>query len=333
MARILLALAAGDGLDCRGPAAGVVTIMTIRILGVLVLLGAPAALAYWAGYSEAAHYLGLGAVLALQLSVLARPAAGFFVLLPMVYVAAAITAQSTDGVVALVVAIAAAVGAASSQGLHRGLVALLAAALIGSFEPAAGTDVLRRGASLLAGAAYGFLLAATVLREAHLEASRLPAQLALGYAVLLATVAAAAWFAARLGGFVHPWWLPLLFVATSEPWVSGTARDGVVRVAAAATASLVLVLATDVYDEPFARGLVLFIMLALALSQAARRPAILAVLVAPVLVAASGHAAAHEPPLEFLLETLAAFAPVLALSALGHWLLWTLRSRDSRVAA
>jgi hypothetical protein len=49
--------------------------MTTRILGVLVLLGAPAALAYWAGFNEAAHYVGLGALLALQLSLLARPVA------------------------------------------------------------------------------------------------------------------------------------------------------------------------------------------------------------------------------------------------------------------
>ena len=49
--------------------------MTTKALGVLCLLLAPAAIAYLAGYNEAAHYVGLGAVLALQLSVLARPVA------------------------------------------------------------------------------------------------------------------------------------------------------------------------------------------------------------------------------------------------------------------
>ena len=307
--------------------------MTTRILGVLVLLGAPAALAYWAGFNEAAHYVGLGALLALQLSLLARPVAGFSVLLPMVYAAAAITAQSTDGVVALIVAIAAAVGAASSQGLHRGLVALLAAALIGSFEPAAGADVLRRGGFLLAGASYGFLLAATVLRGLQFEARHLHPQSALGYAVLLATVTAAAWFAARLVGIAHPWWLPLVIVATSEPFAASTARDAVVRITAAATASMMLVFVTDVFDEPFARGALLLVMLSLALTQGGRRPAVLAVLAAPVLVLTASHATPHAPPLEFLGQALAAFVPVLVLSGLGHWLFWTLRSREGRVAA
>jgi hypothetical protein len=333
MAQILLAIVAGDYLGCGGLSAGAGTRMTTRILGVLILLGAPAALAYWAGFNEAAHYVGLGAVLALQLSLFARPVAGFSVLLPMVYAAAAITAQSTDGVVALIVAIAAAVGAASSQGLHRGLVALLAAALIGSFEPAAGADVLRRAGFLLAGATYGSLLAATVLRGLHFEARHLHPQSALGYAVLLATVTAAAWFAARLVGIAHPWWLPLVIVATSNPFATCAARDAVVRITVAATASMMLVFVTDVFDEPFARGALLLVMLSLALTQGGRRPAVLAVLVAPVLVLASSHAAPHAPPLEFLGQALVAFVPVLALSGLGHWLFWTLRSREGRVTA
>ena len=55
-------------------------------------------------------------------------------------------------------------------------------------------------------------------------------------------------------------------------------------------------------------------------------------LVAPVLVLLSNHGAPHEPPLEFLGIALAAFVPMLGLSALGHWLYWTLRSREGRVA-
>jgi hypothetical protein len=146
-------------------------------------------------------------------------------------------------------------------------------------------------------------------------------------------VTAAAWFAARLAGIAHPWWLPLVVVATSEPFVTSGARDAVVRVTAAATASMMLVFVTDVFDEPFARGTLLLIMLTLALVQGGRRPALLAVLAAPVFLLASSHAAPHAPPLEFLGRALAAFVPVLALSGLGHWLFWTLRSRDGRVAA
>ena len=96
---------------------------------------------------------------------------------------------------------------------------------------------------------------------------------------------------------------------------------------------MMLVFVTDVFDEPFARGALLLDHAVAGAVQAGRRPALLAVLAAPVLVLTSSHAAPHAPPLEFLGQALAAFVPVLALSGLGHWLFWTLRSRDGRVAA
>ena len=307
--------------------------MTTRTLGVLILLLGPAATAYLMGFNEAAHYLGLGAMLAVQLSVLARPVAAFAVLLPVVYAAAAITAQSTDGVVALNVAIAAAVGAASSQGLHRGLVALLAAALIGSFEPASTGDVMARAGFLLAGSSYGFLLAVTVLRRVTLGAPHLHPQSALGYAVLLAILTLVAWFAARLAGFAHPWWLPLLVVAISEPLRVGTARQSLVRSVLAATAALALVLVIDSAAAPAVRAVMLAVALFATLSAGSRRPALSAVLIVPGLVLVSSHAAIHETPLDFLQSTLPAFVPVMAVSALGHWLFWTLRPGAGRVAA
>ena len=307
--------------------------MTTRTLGVLILLLGPAAIAYLAGFNEAAHYLALGALLAVQLGVLARPVAGFAVLLPLVYAAAAITAQSTDGVVALIVAIAAAVGAASSQGLHRGLIALLAAALIGSFEPAASGDVVARAGFLLAGSSYGFLLAVTLLRRVTLDAPHLHPQSALGYAVLLAVLSLVAWFAARFAGLGHPWWLPLMVVAVSEPLPRGAARKALLRTVLAAAAALTLVLVTDWVEAPAVRALLLVGLLLVTLSAGSTRPALSAMLIVPVLALVSSHAAIHDTPIDFLQATLPAFVPVVAVSALGHWLYWTLRPSAGRVAA
>lgn len=307
--------------------------MTTKTLGILFLLLAPAGLIYVAGFNDAAHYVGLGSVLALQLGVLARPVAAFAVLIPAVYAAAAITAQSTDGVAALIVAIAAAVGAAGSQGLHRGLLALLAAALLGSFEPAASGDVLARAACLLAGSSYGFLLAVSVLRRVSLEAPHLPPQSALGYAVLLALLALVAWFAARLAGFAHPWWLPLLVVAISEPAQDGTARQALVRSVLASFAAMVLILVIDRFEPPALRAVLLVAALLVALSAGRRYPALLGVLVVPVLVLMSSHVAIHATLLDFLVATLPIFVPVVAVSGLGHWLFWTLRSGNGGVTA
>jgi len=307
--------------------------MITKTLGVLILVLAPAGLVYAFGYDMAAHYVGLGAILALQLGVLARPVAGFAILLPIVYAAAAVTAQSTDGVVALIVAVAAAIGAASSQGLHRGLVALLAAALLGSFEPAASRDVLVRAAFLLAGCSYGFLLAVTVLRHATLEAPRLQPQAALGYAVLLALLTLVAWFAARFAAFSDPWWLPLLVVAVSEPVASGSTRAALVRTMLAATAVMVLILVIDRFEAPALRAMLLVAALFVALVAGQRRPTLIGALVVPVLVLISSHAVLHATPLEALRATLPFFLPVVAVSALGHWLFWTLRPGTSRVAA
>jgi hypothetical protein len=307
--------------------------MTIKTFGTLGLMLGPAAVLYLAGWSEAAHYLALGSVLAFQLSLLARPVAAFSMLLPAVYAAAAITAQSTDGVVALIVAIAAAVGAASSQGLHRGLIALLAAALLGSFEPAAGATVLQRSGFLLAGSTYGFLLSITVLRGVALEGRPVNPQAAIGYAAMVAALALLAWFAARMAGFAHAWWLPLGVVAVCEPVQAGPARNALLRVAAALCATLLLVAVADGFNAPWVRAVLLILALALALAVARRQDWMLAVLVTPVLVLLSHHGALHEAPLDYLLSSLPAFLPVLAFAGLGQWLLWILRPDPGRAVA
>jgi hypothetical protein len=307
--------------------------MTTKPLGALFLLLAPAGMTYLAGFSEAAHYVALGSVLSLQLGVLARPVAAFAVLIPVVYGAAAVTAQSTDGVVALIVAIAAAVGAASAQGLHRGLIALLAAALLGSFEPAGTGEVSVRMGYLLAGCAYAFVLSVTVLRHTTLAAPHLQPPVALGYAVLLSVLTLVAWFAARFTPLAHAWWLPLVMVVVSEPMQDGPARRALARIALAATAAMVLILLIEGADAPAFRALLLAGALFLVLAAGERRPALSAVLIVPVLVLMSSHTAAHQTPQEFLRAALPAFLPVIATSALAHWLLWTLRRGPGRVAA
>ena len=306
--------------------------MTTKTVGTLALVLAPAALCCLAGFREAAHYVALGSVLALQLGVLARAAAPFAFLLPVLYAAAAITAQATDGVVALIVALAAAVGAASSQGLHRGLVALLAVTLLGSFEPAVADEVMRCAGFLLAGSAYGFLVAISALRGTSPEEPRVHPQSALAYAVLLAGVTLVAWFAARLAGFAHAWWLPLVFVAVSEPLPTGSSRQALLRAVLSATAAMALVLVAEAFDAPFARGVLLVTLLLLALS-ADRRHTLPAVAIAPALVLLANHAVPHVPLWQSPAVALAAFLPVLLVSTLGHWFFWTLRASRDRVAA
>jgi len=183
--------------------------MIAKAFGLVLLVLGPTSAAYLAGYTDVSQYFALGAVLAINLTLLARPIAPFAALLPMAYAAAAVTSESTDGVAALIVAVAAAVGAASSQGLHRGLLSVLAAALIGSFEPAAGLTVFERAGSMLAGCVYGVILGVTLLRNVEVESRAVHPQTALSYAVLLAVLVLIAWLLARVADFAHGWWLPL----------------------------------------------------------------------------------------------------------------------------
>lgn len=307
--------------------------MNIRAIVILVLVLGPAAAVYLAGYSEPAHYLGLGTLLAIQLGLLARPVAAFAFLLPLIYAAAAITAQSTDGVVALVVAVAAAVGASSSQGFHRGLAAILAAALIGSFEPGRSAEIVERAGWLALGSVYGYLLAITLLRRISLEARAVQAPTALGYAVLLACLSLVAWFAARIGGFPHAWWLPLVVVVVSDPLLRGSSGHSLLRLSAALGGSLLLVAAVDAFDSPVVRGVLLVVSLYTVFAGLRRHPWVVTVLFTPVLVLLSRHGAVHGPPLETLADTIPAVLPVFLASCLGHFVLWTLRSDRGRVTA
>jgi hypothetical protein len=298
----------------------------------LMILG-PIATAAVLGNGEAAKYIGFGCVLALMLALFARPVAGFAMFLPVVYAAAALTAGSTDGVVALIVAIAAAVGAAGSLGLQRGLVALLAAALLGSFEPAAVADVTRRSAYMLAGIVYGFVIGVTALRGVTLAGRAIRPHATLGYALLLAVMALVAWFAARVGGLVHAWWLPLAVVAVSEPVAPRSALNSLLRAVVALGATLVLVSVVSEITDPAWRAIVLSGLLLASIWHGVRHPTLLALLLTPMLVLLSNLHLVNPVAAAPLHTTLAACLPIFAATCLGHWALWTLRSEGGAVAA
>jgi hypothetical protein len=294
---------------------------------------APAAVAWLAGMSEAAPLLALGTVLAIQLGVLARPAAAFAMLLPFLYLAAAVTAYTTDAVVTLVAAIAAAVGASASLGLQRGLFALFAAALLGSFSPGETDAALTESGWLLAGSTYGWIVSSTWLRRVRLPTPRLDGRAATGYALLLACVTLCAWFFARAGGFAHSWWLPAAVVAVSEPSAEPGAARAVLRMLLATSAAMVLVFVTDVFETPASRAVLALPMLAAAVAATRRRPHLAAVCVAPLLLLLSGQPASREPPLDYLLDCLAAFVPAVTVASIGHWLLWASRPAPPRIAS
>jgi hypothetical protein len=298
----------------------------------LLLLG-PIAAAYLAGQGEAAKFVGIGAVLAVLLGLLARPVAASAVLLPAVYAAAALTVQSTHGVVALIVAIAAAVGAAGSLGLQRGLVALLGAALLGSFEPAAAGDVLRRSGLMLIGIGYGFGLVVTVLRDVNVAGRAVRAQATVGYAALLAVLALVAWYAARMGGLAYAWWLPLAVVAVSEPVAKHSPWHALARTAIVLCTTLVLVTVVAAVDAPALRGALLAALVLAAIWQGIRHPTLVALLLTPVLVLLSS---LGPPDVELngqLAASLVASLVIFAATCLGHWAFWTLRAEPGRVTA
>lgn len=307
--------------------------MKISSLSLAVLILGPIAAAAALGNGEIAKYLGFGCVLALLLGLFARPVAGFAILLPLVYAAAALTAGSTDGVVALIVALAAAVGAAGSLGLQRGLVALLAAALLGSFEPAAVADVLRRSAYMLAGITYGFVLGITALRGVTLAGRAVRPQATLGYALLLAVMSLVAWFAARFGGLVHAWWLPLAVVAVSEPVAPRSAWHSLLRAVVGLGATLVLVSVVSGITDPTLRAILLTGLLLAAIWQGVRHPTVLALLLTPMLVLLSNLHLQDAAAAASFSATLVACLPIFAATCLGHWAFWALRSEGERVTA
>jgi hypothetical protein len=307
--------------------------MITKAFGVLALVLGPAAGLYLAGYASQAHYFALGAVLAAQICLLARPVAGFAVIVPVTYAAAAITAQSTSGVAAFIVAAAALVGAASSQGLQRGLLAVLAATLIGSMEPASPSAVLAPALAMLVGSSYGFLLSVTALRGISLDARAVHPQTALSYAVLLSVLVTVAWFAARAFDLAHGWWVPLAVASVGHPALSGSVRRSLFYLAGALLGTLALVSVIEFSDAAALRA-VLLVVLGLVLLLAGRSNRWLrALLFTPILILLVSHAGGHAPPLEYLRSAFLACSVVFGFAMLGQWLLWTIRPDPGHVPA
>ena len=295
-----------------------------RIAVLVVLLLAPAAVLYLSGYPEFARDFVLGTVLAFHLGVLARPLAPFSFLIAGVYTAAAITANFTDGVAALIVACAAATGAASSLGLHRGLQAVLAATLIGSFEPATATVAGFRGLALLGGCLYGLVLVQTVARTLVVRPLAVHSTTALSYSVLLAVLVLVAWFTARAVGLEQGWWLPLTVAALGEPWLKSTPGKAVSRLALALAGTLLTLVAFEAVAEPSLRAALAVTLLLALLSLGRGRPDVQDFLLTPVLLLLAAGAGSYSLGLN-VGGTLLAFLVVATFTVLGKWVLWTLR--------
>jgi hypothetical protein len=306
--------------------------MLPRAIGVVVVLLLPSLAAGWLGFEEHARMVLLGTLCAFHLGMLARPIAPFALLLPLVYAGAALTAHFTDGVAALLIAVAAVTGAASSLGYHRGLLALLAAALIGSFEPGSAPDVTRNAAFMMAGCVCGWLAAATVGRVIAVRLVAVGSQTALGYAMLLAILVIIAWLTARAAGLEGAWWLPLTVAALGDPWLEGTPGQAVGRLAIALGATLLSVALVVSVGDPLLRGLLTAGLMLLLLGVGVRHVALRTFLLTPLLVLAASQDGGADPG-HFLATTMLAYAVVATCTVLGKWTLWTLRPDAGHAAA
>ena len=304
--------------------------MIAKATGVLALLLGPAVGLYASGYVAEAHYFALGAVLSMQMSLLARPVALFSILLPVIYAAAAITAQSTDGVAALIVAAAALVGAASSQGSQRGVLAVLAATLIGSSQPATPSAILVPMLVMAAGSAFGMVLALTVLRNIDIDRRAVRPQTALSYAALLAVLVTVAWLGARAFGVAHGWWIPLAVASIGQPALERSMGRSILYLAGALLATLAMVGVFEFVPGVAAQA-VLLVAVGLAMLVAGpRRRWLRALLLTPMLMLVVGHDGYHAAA-DYLRAAFYACAAVFAFAILGQWLLWTIRPDPGRV--
>lgn len=298
----------------------------------MLLLLAPAAALYLSGHPDPARDLVLGTVLAFHLGVLARPLAPFGFLIAAAYTAAAITANFTDGVAALIVAAAAGTGAASSLGFHRGLQAVLAAALIGSFEPAIATAAGARGLMLLAGCIYGYALVGTVAQSLVARPMAVQTTTALGYSVLVAVLVLVAWFTARAVGLEQGWWLPLTVAALGEPWLDHKPSQAVLRLALALAGTLLLLVLFGALTLPSLRGGLAIALLLALLTLGRGRPDLQDFLLTPVLVLLVAGSSAYAFDLN-VAGTFVAFLIVATFTVLGKWVLWTLRPDAGHVVS
>jgi hypothetical protein len=306
--------------------------MFVRAAALIALLMLPAVVLHFTVDAQLARYLALGTVFAFLMGVSSRAIAPFCLLIPLVYAAAAMTSSITDGVGALIVAVAAAAGAASSQGYHRGLFGMLAAVLIGAFEPAAADAVLARSTAMFAGTGYGLLLVKTVARNVDATSRAVHPQTALSYAVLLAVLVLAAWLMARMTGAPNAWWLPLSVAALGEPSLEGSPGRAVAGLAAALAGTLLSLAALQGLEQPGLRvGCAVALLLALLLL-GRKHPWLQGFLLAPILVLIAVPVTAGAD-VTHMTATMLASGFVFAFTVLGKWMLWTLRPDSGRVHA
>jgi hypothetical protein len=306
--------------------------MFVRAAALIALLMLPAVALHFTIDAPFARYLALGTVFAFLMGVSSRAIVSFSLFIPLLYAAAAMTSSITDGVAVLIVAVAAASGAASSQGYHRGLFGMLAAVLIGAFEPATVDVVLARSTAMFAGTAYGLLLVKTVARNVDAPSRAVHPQTALSYAVLLAVLVLAAWLMARMTGAPNAWWLPLSVAALGEPSLDSSPGRAVARLAAALAGTLLLLVALQGLEQPAVRaGFAVALLLALLLL-GRRHLWLQGFLLAPllVLIAVPGTARSEAT---HMAATMLASGLVFAFTVLGKWMLWTLRPDAGRVHA
>ena len=301
-------------------------------LGIVLLLLGPAVCGWILGYTDVAHHAALGVVLALNMCLLARRIQHFSPLLPVVYCAAAVTAESAGGVAGLIVALAAAVGAASSRGYHRALLSVLAAALLGSFEPGKFPEVAERGAAMLLGCVYGWLIASTLLRNVSVESRAVQPPTAIGYAALLAVLVLTAWFVARVTGLTHGWWLPLAAAAIGEPALLGSSRSAAIRLAVGLCSAFVLVTLVEAIHQPGLRLTFAALLLTAVFTVRPRTAAVQAMLLAPVAVALANHSEPHLSIDDYVGAVLLAALVVFVATLLGKWVLWTVRPDSGHAA-
>jgi hypothetical protein len=305
----------------------------LRTVLLILLVTLPTAIAIHMGHAAFGRYLALGTVLSLQMCLMARPVAPVALLVPFVYAAAALTAVTSEGVAALIVAVAAGVGAASSRGFHRGLLTLLAAALIGSFEPAEGAVLLERTGPMLLGCAYGYAIAVLLLDRVEPHGRAVTAQTALSYSVLMAVLVLLAWLTARTAGLAHGWWLPLAVAAIGEPSLEGSSRAAVGRVALTLAGVWVCVLIAAMIGDPSLRLAATALLLVPLLNAGSERPALQSFALTPIALLLDGDAIPGGPGGDYLNATLLSCLLVFVVAILGKWMLWTLRPDSGHARA
>jgi hypothetical protein len=170
----------------------------------------------------------------------------------------------------------------------------------------------------------------TLLRNVTVESRAVHPQTALSYAVLLAVLVLIAWFAARVAGFAHGWWLPLAAAAIGEPALDRPPVHALALLAAGLLLTLLLVVLTQSVNEPALRLVMLAALLLTMLTIEPATAALQALLLAPAAVLLVQHRHLDSPVVEYLSTAFVACAVVFVATLLGKWVLWTLRQDTGR---